>query len=359
MDTSKSTDEPAKKNGGSTELPSQCVYELNDAERADIEALVQALPTPEMQSLDDERFLMEVALASDELPRAIRERLTDFGNNSNEYGALLFRGLLPDAVPETPADKRSALQKKLSVSEKGLLLIMSRLGDPRGYADELWGMLLQPVHPVKGSEYKQENSSSLEFLEIHTEDGFLEERCDFLGLLCLRPDHEREAKTATASVRHALELIPGSVIEWLRKPLYVISVPSSFGAAQQGDAQAWSKPMAVLSGDYLMPDMCVDLDAMKGITNKAQIALDMFAHALRAVLVPTRLVERDLLIIDNYMSAHARSTFTPRYDGKDRWLQRVKVVANPRSSRMGRCRGSRICGPVALEIGDEIDLIKS
>lgn len=352
MDAGKSIDEPAKKCQGEMELPHECIYELTDADRADIEALAQALPNQDMLGLDDEDFMMRVNLAGDELPRAIREKLADFGNNSNDYGALLFRGLLPDAVPETPASKRSALQKQLSMCEKGLMLIMSRLGDPRGYADELWGLLVQPVHPVKGSEFKQENSSSLEYLEIHTEDGFLPERCDFLGLLCLRPDHEREAKTATASVRHALRLVSGSVIEWLRKPLYAISVPSSFGAAQQGDGQVWSKPMPVLSGDYLIPDMCIDLDAMRGITNPAQIALDEFARALRAVIVPTRLDARDLLIVDNYVAAHARSAFTPRYDGADRWLQRLKVVANPRSSRGSRRRGSRVCGPVALEIGD-------
>ncbi len=31
----------------------------------------------------------------------------------------------------------------------------------------------------------------------------------------------------------------------------------------------------------------------------------------------------DLLVLDNRRAVHARTAFTPRFDGTDRWLQRV------------------------------------
>jgi L-asparagine oxygenase len=342
-------DESGKRSGGSIELPTDCIYELNDDEQTAISNLAKTLPSPDVRSLDDERFLMQVKLLSEEIPRPIRAWLTEFAAKSNDYGAALVRNLPIASVPNTPPTKAQALDKILSTTEKALLLLTRQLGEPRGYLDEMAGALIQPVFPIRGHEYRQENSGSEDFLEIHTEDGFLTDRCDFLVLACLRPDHEHKARTGTASVKHAIKMVPSRVIEWLYKPRYVISVPSSFGADQKAE-QLWSEPMPVLSGDYLSPDMCVDLDAMKGTDANAQIALDQFAHALRAVLVSTALIERDVLIIDNYVAAHARSSFRPRYDGYDRWLQRIKVTANPRSSRASRRPGSRVVGPIALDL---------
>ena len=34
----------------------------------------------------------------------------------------------------------------------------------------------------------------------------------------------------------------------------------------------------------------------------------------------------DLLVFDNRRSAHARSAYTPRFDGSDRWLLRALVL---------------------------------
>jgi len=39
-----------------------------------------------------------------------------------------------------------------------------------------------------------------------------------------------------------------------------------------------------------------------------------------------KLEKGDLVIINNRRAIHGRSAFTPRYDGKDRWLQRVYIT---------------------------------
>ncbi|MBJ7505663.1 MAG: TauD/TfdA family dioxygenase, partial [Ilumatobacteraceae bacterium] len=33
-----------------------------------------------------------------------------------------------------------------------------------------------------------------------------------------------------------------------------------------------------------------------------------------------------ILVIDNHRAVHGRTSFTPRYDGTDRWLKRALVV---------------------------------
>jgi L-asparagine oxygenase len=35
-----------------------------------------------------------------------------------------------------------------------------------------------------------------------------------------------------------------------------------------------------------------------------------------------------LLIIDNRRAVHGRTAFTPRYDGRDRWLKRAYLVSD-------------------------------
>ena len=47
----------------------------------------------------------------------------------------------------------------------------------------------------------------------------------------------------------------------------------------------------------------------------------------------------DLLIVDNRRAVHGRSQFTPRYDGFDRWLQRMSVVRDPIASVSDRRGG--------------------
>lgn len=41
----------------------------------------------------------------------------------------------------------------------------------------------------------------------------------------------------------------------------------------------------------------------------------------------------DLLVLDNRRAAHARTAFSPRYDGSDRWLLRVMTTLDGRRHR--------------------------
>ena len=46
-----------------------------------------------------------------------------------------------------------------------------------------------------------------------------------------------------------------------------------------------------------------------------------------------RLNRGDMLIIDNRRTAHARSPFSARFDGSDRWIQRAFAITNPNLRR--------------------------
>lgn len=322
-------------------LPAELIHSLDNSERAALDALAESLPSLLLNELDNSDFHIDLKLASDELPRSLRAFLTRFAIDSNDYGAIMIRNLPIMSVPQTPVSKMLALQHELTVTEKALLLLARQFGEPRGYEDEMSGAFIQQVFPIQGHERRQENSSSEELLLTHTEDGFLKERCDFLLLACLRPDHHRVALTGTASIRRAIDLLPSDVVAKLQEPKYIIMVPSSFGGDREG-GPFWSELMPVLSGNSRRPNMCVDLDAMRGTDRESQAALACLGQTLKKIAVSMGLMQGEVLIIDNYVAAHSRSEFSPLYDGFDRWLLRVKVVSNPRQSRSSKTPGSRV-----------------
>ena len=322
------------------------VLELTNEERSQIEAAFDGLPPINGYSWEEE-LITEVELRSRRLPDRLARRLIHFRKRSNDHGMLLIRNLPIDHIlPPTPDDGEVSREKTSYLSEYILLATMLHLGEPIAYADEKNGALIQNICPVSGKEEAQENCGSA-YLEFHTEDAFHPHRPDFLGLLCLKPDHDHIAATAAASIRRALSLVPSKVQAILRQPVYHIRLSSSF--ASDPKQTIFSECLPVLSGDVLEPDLSVDFYGMEAITSSGQLALKILEEALLKVTVEYRLMTGDLMIIDNRVAAHARTAFRPRYDGQDRWLQRLFVVQDFRRSRASRPQDSHICTLLPIE----------
>ena len=322
------------------------ILELTNEERSLIETALEGLP-PINVCFPEEDLITEVELRSNRFPDRLARQLIHFRKNSNEDGMLLIRNLPIDQhLPPTPGDGGLAREKTSFLSEYVLLAQMLYLGEPIGYADEKNGALIQNVCPVRGKEEVQENCGST-YLEFHTEDAFHPHKPDFVGLLCLRPDHEHIAATAAASIRRALSLVPSKAQDILRQPLYRIRLSSSFGS--DPTQIAYSHCLPALSDDALEPELSVDFYGMEALTLPGQLALKILEEALLKVAVEYRLLKGDLMIVDNRVAAHARTAFRPRHDGQDRWLQRLFVVHDFRSSKASRPRGSHICTPLPVE----------
>lgn len=319
------------------------ILELTKEEHSLTRAAFEDLPSINVHAWEDD-LITEVELRSKHIPEQLAKQLIQFRKHSNDDGMLLIRNLPIDYnLPPTPDGGEVSLEKTSYISEYTLLAIMLHLGEPIAYEDEKNGMLIQNICPVRGKEETQENTGSA-YLEFHTEDAFHPYRPDFIGLLCLRPDHDRVAATAAASIRRAFSMLPGKTQELLRQPLYRIRLSSSFTSDT-----VFSPRLPVLRGDVLEPDLSVDFYGMEALTFPAQLALKTLERALLKVAIAHRLVTGDLMIVDNRVAAHARTAFPPRYDGQDRWLQRLFVVHDFRRSRASRPRGSHTCIPLSIE----------
>ncbi|MBD2461665.1 TauD/TfdA family dioxygenase [Oscillatoria sp. FACHB-1407] len=292
---------------------------------------------------DTEEFLFDCEMRADEMPRPVRRALLEFQVRSNTEGILLLQGLPIDPglyYVHTPLDAQRSTEKTTYVSERCLAMIGSRLGHLVSYIQEKNGDLFQNLAPVKGSEQIQSSSGSKSRLQFHRETVFHPYPPEFLLLFCLRPDHDRIAETTYASISHALPLLTPEHRDLLFQPLYRTGIDYSFGNLQQKQDSGTVLP--VLYGNRHDPFLNYDEDLMTALTPEAEAALEALKEAIASVYRGVKLNVGDLLCIDNRRTVHGRSSFTPRYDGFDRWLQRSFVVRDLGLSAVDRQPGERI-----------------
>ncbi|MGL4766560.1 MAG: TauD/TfdA family dioxygenase [Formosimonas sp.] len=286
-----------------------------------------ALPQAAVMS---EPFIDAAAHFAPHLPTEIQTAVAEFRQHSHASGALLLRGLPVGDLPATPPTPTTPTTKD-DTSEFTLLTIAKLLGEPVGYQPELGGRLIQNLVPTQAQQDKQVSTSSKVILMFHTEAAFHPHRPAYLILLCLKGD--ANAFTTLASIREVLPKLPASVRRVLFEPRFRTAVDESY---LNGRANTLGPVCPVLTGDADAPTMVFDEDLMVGIDDEAQAALGQLARAVEAHHTSVCLQQGDMLIIDNAVAVHGRSSYTPRFDGTDRWLQRTFVVDNLHDSATER-----------------------
>jgi L-asparagine oxygenase len=232
---------------------------------------------------------------------------------------ILFRNLDIGDIPPTPSN----LFESFNTDKASSLLLeyAEGFGYPIGYLQEQQGQIVQNLFPIKKEAEQQISSSSKVNLELHTETAFHTYLPDFLLLLCLRGDEV--AGTTYALLSDILKDIHVSVVDVLKKNLFKTSIDASFRLNGEDD---YFTTVPVISRDannrYIMK---YDRTVMTGITVEAQIALNVFTKAIERNTQTVFLKAGDLLVLDNNITVHGRTAFQAKYDGSDRWIQRVVV----------------------------------
>jgi L-asparagine oxygenase len=326
--------------------PSEPGVRLGPLESAELAYAAHRIATRHrgLPGIDDHRLLVEVEVGIRRACPDLVAALVEFRLAGTRDGIIVLRGLPVDQpLPSTP--ERGAFAgawHELSQSTVVQLMVMSVLGDVIAYADEKEGRLVQDISPVPGAENRQENTGS-SLLELHTEDGFHPHKPDFISLLCLRADHELEAMTVACGIRSVVGDLADEHVQALRQPSFRIRLSSSFVGT---DVQAYSQPLAVLTGCPSDPDLCADFHAMEPLTDEAATAFEALRGLMWAALVGLVLRPGDMIVIDNRKAVHGRTGFAPRYDGQDRWLRRCFAVTDLRASNGHRYLDSRIHRPL-------------
>lgn len=301
---------------------------LDSEEHQQMDRLARRLLTVAGGLVDTADWVAAARHAWEEAPLGLRRAFREYRRDSGQSGVLLVRNLPVDAenLPDTPMEDGSVV-RQATVSAATLMLLAHALGDPAAYRKEKSGALVQNVVPVPGKERLQANSGSVR-LTFHTENAFHPHRPDFVLLLCVRPDHEESAELRTCSSRQVLPKLSEQAREALSSSWFVTQAPPSFGV-NAGSTQ----PHAVLAGDPDDPDLRVDEAATKPMNERATEAVNELSGLFESSYAALRLRVGELAVVDNRVTVHGRSAFRPRYDGRDRWLQRTFVLADLRASR--------------------------
>ncbi len=339
--------------GGREPRSEMFTIELSEDDRRRIDLLVAEILC-DRSGPDDAELLDRLTVYAQEMPRAVRTAANHFRLHE-PAGGCLFTGFRVDdeAIGDTPLHWGGARQDGTAREDLFLLLCAALLGDPVGWATQQDGQLLHDVMPIKGHELEQINSSTEAPLWWHTEDAFHPYRAHYVGLLCLRnPD----AVETTYAEFDALDL-DAEMVRTLMEPRYVIRPDESHlpknRSGRDSDAPqellersfAWveevnsNPPLTpVLFGDPKAPYGRLDpyFMARRDDDPQAMAAFDRFVKEIEDKLTSVVLQPGDALFIDNYKSVHGRKPYAARFDGRDRWLRRVNVTRDLRSSRSAR-----------------------
>ncbi len=303
--------------------------------------LALAAELPDVPRADLYGFLRQAKELSDRLPEELATALDAFNAEGSEDGYLLLRGLPvdEDELPATPTSTPAPVDRRLLVMEAMLALTGRRLGLHTGYRELRSGTVYHDVYPSPGAHHLSSETSET-LLEFHTEMAYHVLQPNYVMLACSRADHERRAETLVGSIRKALPLLD----DVTRTRLFDRPVPCCVDVAFRGgvDDPGAIADVKPLYGDERDPYLGYDRELLAPEHPKDKEAVAVLSDALDEVTVGVKLVPGDVLVIDNFRTTHARTPFTPRWDGKDRWLHRVYI----RTDRNGQLSGGERAGDV-------------
>ncbi|WP_433607238.1 TauD/TfdA family dioxygenase [Dactylosporangium sp. CA-139114] len=297
--------------------------DLTEDERSAVGSAADELTRSSSGLLDDPDWLGHARHLSCRLPYRLLAALRHFRHDAGPHGTLRIGNLPIDAarLRDTPS-ARDSVERDATGPAAVAMLLGQALGEVMAFRDEKAGALVQNVVPVRTLAASQSNAGSVP-LELHTENAFHPHRPDYVGLLCLRGDRDGRAATLLSCVRRALPHLDAAAIAVLSSPRFVTQAPPSFRAG------AATAPHPVLGGGS-DPELRVDFHATAALDGEARSALDLLGAALLKAGTSPVLRPGEMMFLDNRLVVHGRSTFTPRYDGRDRWLHRIYVHLDSR-----------------------------
>ncbi len=276
-----------------------------------------------LDSMDECATLFRLALTANNLAKIIH-----FKNNRDAV-VMIIRGLpCEQDIPATPYyANESLMQTQQAVTATLGIYELLKLY-PVTYEGENAGHLFRHVVPAKPAVHQKSSHGSYFTLGMHVDNCHLplapepgdrnfSSSPEYLSLFCLRCD--LRVYTKVAILDEAVKQLPSDSVHELLKPNFTLTMPESFSNRRERTLPILIRDQ---SGVYYSR---FDREYTQPKTKAAQRA---FEHLSEALLKPPALHNimlrpGDFMIFKNQRVTHARESFTPRFDGTDRWLLRV------------------------------------
>lgn len=324
---------------------------VTDEERAQLESSYRHLAFPEGHNGDLERFIADsTTWFLGNAPRSVVRAIQEWKANPGHAGAIIFDNLgVGGDLPDTPINGRRSPDKLNTYSEATSAAVSNMLGQLVAFVAERHGDPVQDLTPVEGKETSLTNQGT-NALGWHAEHGATHLALGgtalvlaYLVFFHLRASHDGDAKTLVADYRDAFALLDPATIDTLFSPEFKVKPPKLVAETLPKQARVF-RPVPLFTGPREAPQLQGALygDLTEGLTDKASRALEVLKDALDSVYYQVTTKPGRLVILDNRLALHARAPFEPRYDGRDRWLQRTLVAENLRQFHPWQRRSNRV-----------------
>lgn len=256
----------------------------------------------------------------------LRHLIIKYAQPSLAMPAMIIRGLPIDQfLPATPSST-TGIAFRTFLAELVLLSIVNNLGTPIGFKSENNGAIIHNVSPKKDKLDTKSSSGSKEPMGMHSDFAFSDNRPDWLILMCLR--NNDNIPTSISIVNEICEQLTLEEIEVLKSPKFMIFPPDSSSAR---DPKVDSI-LSIINNNFISR---FNKDKCMGTDDISNAALTKFASIAEAQGLDIYLNPGDVLIFNNKLVLHSRQSFEARYDGSDRWLQRVYCKAKDEVNSCG------------------------
>jgi len=274
-----------------------------------------SLKYSELDFLNTKKLLMSRCL------RFFRTIITSFLKSSQDILVIKNCPVDPELDP-TPNGDFIPEAKKTRFSENLLLITSSIVGFPFAIESENKGFLIHNIYPVRRYANSQTSKSSETLLTLHTELSCVRYPPDYVIMLGLR-ESQHAVITQVVKLDDILTFLSDEEIYLLTQPLYRTSIDESLYVLHTNKIK--TNPFPILtrrSGANLWK---YDFEYTEGLTAQSKDVVKKIGDLWPKLLFNITIQPGDLVMIDNSKIAHARMAFTAKYDGTDRWIQRVNV----------------------------------
>jgi L-asparagine oxygenase len=127
--------------------------------------------------------------------------------------------------------------------------------------------------------------------------------------------------------------LSNEAISILQKKWFTTQIDQSFRSDGQPDVHIHTPILEKTNTDWMVWKITYDSWFMKAVgdgsdesRSQAERALQEMRDAVNSSTKEVVLKTGDLLVINNDCTVHGRKPFQPRYDGTDRWVQRMLAI---------------------------------
>jgi len=269
-------------------------------------------PTPYGAGLGG--YLSHAQLLNQEFSNATRSVLQQLRENRIRY--YQFRDIpVTEEIPPTATEYSAEIPGKTFQSEGVIGAVSLELGRLFNYR-ETGGAIMHDIYPARGYENSKSFVNSTRMLSFHSDGSAHPELSpDYILLYCIRGD--QNAANLVVDLDTLIEHLPAEAVNILMRPLFrhlVSESPQYFAL----------KPVLFREGKCFT--IRYDEDNTSGINDEAMLSQQSLNEMLRKVAVRIPNYTNSLLVLNNNRCLHARTSFSPKFDGADRWVKCAYVT---------------------------------